>query len=212
MRLLPISLVFLASLPVMPAFADGFSLLGGTGLFLASGGDRGMRNDLNAYLEANYANFYFGASTDFYNDRTENEVDLSLGYRNTTASDLSYDISYTRDYLPNASGEDYGDVALSLSIPMTPVLTGTFDGDYYPESKLSEAHLTVGYALNDKVTLEAVYGGYENDGAPTTKEWELAAAYAVGNETAVKVHYYKGSDYKGYVGLDLTWDATLLGG
>lgn len=212
MRLALVSTVVLASFAAAPAFADGFTLAGGAALSFAPQGDASTRSDLNLYLEGGYANFYLGVSADVYNDRAVNEVDVSLGYRNTTAGGLSYDLSYTRYTYPNDGGDCCGDVYLSLSMPVTDALTATAKANYYPEDKLSDAHLSLDYALNDKVTLTGSVGVVQNDGALDTREWELAVGYALGDETAVKLHYYDGSDYQGYLGLDLTWDTTLLGG
>ena len=212
MRLAVLSTILLAAFPLQPVLADGLTVLGGVALSFAPGGDRATRDDFNAYLEADLANFYLGASTDFYNDKVSDEVDLSLGYRNTTAGGLSYDVSYTRNIYPHDGGDCCGDYALSLSMPLNDKLTGTIDGNYYTTDQTSDAHATLDYALNDKVTLTSKIGVVQNAGAPDTKEWELAGSYALGTQTAVKLHYYKGTDYKGYLGLDLTWDTTLLGG
>ena len=212
MRLAVLSTILLTAFPLQPVLAGGVTVLGGVALSFAPGGDHATREDFNAHVEADLSNFYLGASTDIYNDHNSDEVDLSLGYRNTTASGLSYDVSYTRMSYPHDGGDCCGDVALSLSNPLNDKLTGTFDANYYTVDKTSDAHLTLDYALNDKITLTSKLGVVQNAGAPDTKEWELAASYALGAETAAKLHYYKGTDYKGYIGLDLTWDTTLFGG
>ncbi len=201
----------LATLPALPAFAGDFSLFGGVGLTFSTGNST-PHDDLNLYLEGDLDNFYLGFSTDAYNESVLNEVDLSLGYRSNTPIGLTYDVSYTRYLYPNDGGDCCGDIYLKLTYPLTPTLTGKFEGDYYPESKLSEAHLSVIYDMNDKITLTARVGTVRNDGAPNTNEWEVAAAYAIGNETSVKLHYYKGNDYDGYFGLNLNWDTTIFGG
>lgn len=212
MRLALLSTVFLAALALQPVHADDVSLYAGTALTFAPGGDKAKRDDFNAYVEADLANFYLGASADFYNDKLSNEVDLSLGYRNTTAAGLSYDLSYTRNYYPNDGGDCCGDVDVSLSTALTDKVTGTFEWNYYPEDKTYDAYVTLDYALNDKITMTGSVGVIQNPGAPDTKDMELAIKYALGAETAAKLHYYDGSDYKGYFALDLTWDTTLLGG
>ena len=57
------------------------------------------------------------------------------------------------------------------------------------------------------------YGTYQVDGASNEQEWDLGATYYVGEETAMDLRYYDGSDYvDSYFGLSLTWDSTLLGG
>ncbi len=212
MRIAVLSTMLLLAVPVQPVFAGGLTVLGGLALSFAPGGDRAKRDDFNAYVEGDFADFYIGASTDIYNDKVSDEVDLSFGYRNTTAGGLSYDASYTRNIYPNDGGDCCADYALSLGLPLNDKLTGTVDANYYTTDQTSDAHATLDYALNDKITLTGKIGVVQNAGAPDTKEWELAGSYALGAETAVKLHYYKGTDYKGYLGLDLTWDATLFGG
>lgn len=212
MRLSVLSTILLVAAPVQPVLAGGVTVLGGVALSFAPGGDHATRDDVNAYVEGDLANFYLGASTDIYNVKASDEVDLSLGYRNTTAGGLAYDGSYTRIYYPHDGGDCCADYALSLSMPLNDKLKGTVDGNYYTADQTSDAHATLDYALNDKITLTTKVGVVQNAGAPDTKEWELAGAYALGAETAVKLHYYKGTDYKGYLGLDLTWDTTLFGG
>lgn len=212
MRLAILPAVLMAALSAGPVLAQGLSVYGGAALTFAPGGDAATRTDINAYAEAEFAKFYVGLSADVYNDANSDQVDLYLGYRNTTAGGLSYDLSYTRNYYPNDGGNCCGDVALSLSRPLNDKLTGTFDLNYYPEDKTSDAYVTLDYALNDKITLTGSVGIIQNAGAPDTKDAELAISYALGAETAAKLHYYDGSDYKGYFGLDLTWDTTFLGG
>jgi outer membrane usher protein FimD/PapC len=212
MRLAILSMALTVSLPVPAAVAADLTVYGGAALTFAPGGDAATRTDFNAYVEADLANFYLGASVDIYNDKVSDEVDLSLGYRNTTASGLSYDLSYTRNFYPNDGGDCCGDVALSLSHALTEKFTGTFDLNYYPEDKTSDAYITLDYALNDKITLTSSFGIIQNAGTRDTRDAELAISYALGEETAAKLHYYDGSDYEGYFALDLTWDTTLFGG
>ena len=208
MRAVLLSTVFLAGLP---AYANDLSVYAGASLTFTNG-DQGTRRNVEAYVEADLANFYLGATGDIYNDKTSDEVDLSLGYRNKAASGLSYDLSYTRYLYPNDRGDCCGDVDVILSIPFTDALKGTLDLNYYPQDKTSDAHVKLDYKVNDKITLTAKVGVVQNVDAPQTKEWQLAARCQLGNETAVKLQYYDGNDYKGYFGLDLTWDTTVLGG
>ncbi len=212
MRLAVLSTILMMAASVQPALAGGLTVLGHVALSFAPGGDRATRDDFNAYVEGDFANFYLAASTDIDNVKASDEVDLSLGYRNTTAGGLAYDASYTRNYYPHDGGDCCADYALLLSMPLNDKLTGTVDGNYYTADETSDAHVTLDYALNDKITLTSKLGVVQNAGAPDTREWELAGTYALGAETALKLHYYKGTDYKGYLGLDLTWDTTLFGG
>ena len=209
MRAVLLSTVFLAGLP---AYADDLTVYGGAALTFTANGDDATKRDFNAYVEGDIANFYLGASGDIYHDANSDEVDLSFGYRNTLANGLDYDLSYTRNFFPNDGGDCCGDIDLILSLPLGDALKAKLDTNYYPEDKLADAHVSMEYMLSDKITLTGKLGWVQNDGVPNTQEWELAVRYALGAESAVKLHYYDGSDYKPYLALDLTWDTTLLGG
>ena len=188
-------------------------MFGGGALTFSSGAaQKATREDLNLYVEGELAHVYLGLSGDVYNRSASDVVDLYLGYRNTSASGLSYDVSYDRSFYPNAGGDCCGDIKLKLGIPMGDKITTTLEAHHYPEGKTSDAHVSLGYALTDKITLTGKVGFVQNAGASDTKEWQLAAAYQLGDKTAVKIHYYDGSDYKPYLGLDLTFDTTILGG
>ncbi len=212
MRRILLSSVVVLALPVGSAVAGGLSVSGGAALSYATGGDRGQKSDVNGHVEASTANLYFGASVDGYNDSANDEVDLDVGYRNALASGLGYDMSYTRNVFPNAGGDCCGDLGLSLSLPIGDALTATAESNYYPEDKTTDAHLTVDFALSDKITLTGKGGRVGNIGAGDTGEWEVAATYALGQDSAMTLHYYDSSAEKGYLGLDLTWDTALLGG
>ncbi len=207
-----LSMFLLSAFAASSAGADPLSVTAGASISFTNERHSGTNTDLYGYLEGSYANFYLGVSGDVYNDGGQDELDPYFGYRNTTAGGLSYDVSYTRYIYPYNGGDCCANVAVSLSFPLNDSLTGTLDASYYTYDETTDTYLTLDYALNDKITLTGVVGRYGNPGAADTKEWELAATYALGDETAIVVHYYDGSDYKGYFGLDLTWDTTLLGG
>ncbi len=212
MRRLVLASALIAALP-LPALAGDLQVFGGAALSFSSGAaNKGTREDLNLYVEGEFAHVYAGLSGDIYNKSVKDVIDLYLGYRNTTAGGLSYDVSYDRSIYPNDGGDCCGDIKANLSIPLGAKLSTTLDMNYYPESQLSNAHLSLDYELNNKVTLTYKIGIETLAGGGTSKEFQLAAAYELGDATAVKVHYYKGDDYKGYIGLDLTWDTTILSG
>lgn len=210
MRLLLLSAAF-AGLAA-PALAEGPTVTGGIGLSLTTEEDRGARQNANAYLEAELNGFYGGLSFDAYRDSTENELDLYLGYR-TTLGSVDLDTSYTRYNYPNAGGDCCGDVNLNLGMPVGPV-TASLDLNYYPEDKTSDAGITLDYTLpaNDKLTLTTSYTLNNGVGGDKSGEWELSAAYQVGENSTLAGHIYDGTDYKPYVEVDLNWDFTLLGG
>lgn len=212
MRVTLLSTFLIFGLAASSAVAQALSVTGGARLGFTNEASSGVTSNAYGYVKGSIANFYLGASADIYNDSALNEVDLYAGYTNSLANGLSYDVSYTRYIYPNGGGDCCGGVGLSLSLPLGAAVTGTADANYYPEDHTTDTHLTLDYVLNDKTTLTGRVGRVGNVGAADTKEWELAASYALGQQTAVKVHYYDGSDYKGYFGLDLTWDTALLGG
>lgn len=212
MRAVLLSTLMITGLAASSAMAEGPSVTAGAALSFTNKTLDGVTSEASAYVEGSFSNFYLGASAYIYKDSASDEVDLSLGYRNTLAGGLSYDVSYTRFMYPNDGGDCCGSVTLSMSLPVGDSLTVTAEGAYYTVDKTDETYLTLDYALNDKVTLTGTIGRYSNVGAADTKEWELAASYALSDATAVTAHYYDGSDYKGYIGLDLSWDTTLLGG
>lgn len=214
MRLVILSLALAAVLPVLPAAAQGLEVFAGARLSFDNADKTAVGTDLNAYIEGELRHVYGGVSGDVYNVPDSNVLDIYLGYRNETAGGISYDLSYDHSIYPNDPPSDGGTAALSIGVPVGDKLTTTFDASYTPQTGLSDGHLTVDYALNDKVTLTASVGLVQQDAGSggAAQDFELAAAYQLGDQTAVKLHYYDGSDYDGYFALDLTWDTTLFSG
>ena len=236
MRLSILSLVLAATLPALPALAQdlaedsaedtaedsaqepaqdtaqGLIVYGGAALAFDNAEEGQIGSNVNVYVEGEIQHVYFGVSGDLNNVPESNAIDLYLGYRNETAGGFSYDISYDRSYFPNDGGDCCGTVALSVGAPLSDTLALTVDANYYPEDQLSDAYMTLDYILNDKVTLTAAIGVVQQEEGAAAKDYELAVAYQLSEETAVALHYHNGSDYDGYFALDLTWDTTLLGG
>jgi hypothetical protein len=213
MRLAVLTLALAAVLPTLPAVAQDISVFAGAGLSFDNA-DNDLNTDLSLYLEGETFHFYAGVSGDVVSLADGNYIDLYLGYRNETAGGISYDLSYDKTFYPTDSGSNYDTVAVSVGVPVGDKLTVTFDGDYYPDSELSDGYLTADYALSDKITLTASMGLIQNAAGSggASKDFELAAAYQLGDTTSVTVHYYDGDAYDGYFALDLNWDTTLLGG
>jgi uncharacterized protein (TIGR02001 family) len=216
MRTILIPLTLALTLPALPTLAADLAVYGGVALSFTGGDgdDSGTSQDLNAYVEGEFSHFYAGVSADIYNGSSNNEVDPYIGYRSETAGGLTYDVSYTRYFYVNDGGDCCGDLYFELGMPLGDKITLGANADYYPEDKLGEAHLTLDYALNDKITLSGDVGRVGQtaaDGGDTTT-WKVAGTYQLGDTTAVKLSYHDGEDTKAYVGLDLTWDVTLLGG
>lgn len=211
MRAHMIPFAFGLLMSALPSQAADLVVYGGAALSFSTGGDKGTRQDLNGYVEGEISGFYLGVSADKYTDGVYDEIDPYFGYRGETAGGLSYDVSYTRYFYPNDGGDCCGDVYLSLGMPLGEALTLNVEGNFYPEDNLGDAHIGLDYALNDLVTVTGKVGVATQSVGDATQDWELAAAYQLGETTAVELHYYDGTDFKPYIGLDLTWDVTLLG-
>lgn len=213
MRLAVLSLAIAAALPALPAAAQDLSVYAGAGLTIDNA-DNDINTDLNLYIEGETHHIYFGLSGDVVNINDGNYVDVYAGYRNSTASGLSYDLSYDQTFYPSDSASNYGTLALSVGVPVGDTITLTFDADYYNQTgeNTGDAYVTADYYLNDKITLTASMGLVQNAGGSASTDNELAVAYQIGDETSVTLHYYDGNNYDGYFALDLNWDTTLLGG
>lgn len=198
------------------AVAQDLLVYGGAELELLheeDGPGTGTNSYLSGYVELEASGFYAGLWAQVADDDLMDEVDLYLGYRNETAAGLSYDLGYTRYTYPNDDASNYGEVTVSLGVPVGDLITTTVDLAYDPEAELGNAYIELAYAATDTLELSANYGVYEVDAAPSEREWDLGATYAFGEMTAVDFRYYDGSEYvDSYFGLSLTWDSTLLGG
>jgi hypothetical protein len=199
-----------------PAVAQDVIVYGGAELEFyhnEGGPGTGTSSYLSAYAEADLNGIYVGVWGQLADDDLLNEVDLYFGYRNETAGGLSYDIGYARYYFPNDGGDCCGEITLALGLPVGDQLGTTLDVAYDPEASLGNAYVGVAFAATDKLEISGNYGVYEVDSAPSEQEWDLGATWSLGEETAVDLRYYDGSEYvDSYFGLSLTWDTTLLGG
>jgi hypothetical protein len=208
------SLVTLA-LTLSPAVAQDVIVYGGVALDYSVEPDGpGSNNtaELSGYVEAEKAGFYGGIWAMVSNESASDEIDLYAGYRSATEGGLDYDIAYTRYIYPNDGGDCCGDLSLGLGYALGDSLYPSTDIYYDPETGVGSAYVGLEYYVDDKWTISANYGVYETDGAPSEREWDFGVGYALGEQTAVDVRYYDGSDYDGYLGLSLSFDTTLLGG
>lgn len=205
-----------AALVTGPAAAQDLIVYGGAELeftFDEGGPGTGTTTDLSGYVEVETNGFYAGIWALTTNDDLAQEFDLYLGYRNEHASGLSYDVNYTRYFYPNDGGNCCGDLGLSLGMPLGDQLSVSTDLYYDPDAEIGSAYVGAAFAATDSLEVSANYGTYQIDGASNEQEWDLGATYYVGEETAVDMRYYDGSEYvDSYFGLSLTWDSTLLGG
>lgn len=177
----------------------------------------GTTSYFSGYAEVEVSGIYGGLLGKFANDKALHEGNLYFGYRNALAGGLEYTLYYTRYYYPNAGGDGGGEFSLEFDAPLGETLTATLDLYYVPQfagvSSLGSAYVGAAWAASDRVEVSGLYGTYEVDGASNEEEWELGATYALGEESAVDLRWYDGSEYvESYVGLSLTWDTTLFGG
>ena len=207
-----VGMIFLAG----PGLAQGLTVYGGAELEFTQneyGPGSGSLSYLSGYVELEFSGIYGGVWGRTTSDDLLDEFDLYLGYRNELASGLSYDISYTRYFYPNDGGNCCGEYLLSLGMPLGDRLSASLDIYHDPEAELSSAYVGGAFAATDALEVSANYGTYQVDGASNEQEWDLGVTYYMGEETAVDLRYYDGSEYAGdYLGLSLTWDSTLFGG
>ncbi|NBZ87656.1 hypothetical protein [Stagnihabitans tardus] len=207
MRLSLALLLALAS----PALAEGPVVTGGLSLSLTTEDDPGARQSAGAYVEAEFSGLYAGLSYDIYKDNLLNEADLYVGYRNTFGT-LDVDAAYTRYIYPRDGGDCCGSLDLTLGLPLAGFDTA-LEVSHDPDLKLTtqEATLSRDFTLADRVTLTPSFTVNHAPGDYST-EWELQADYAIGTASTLSGYVADGSDYAPYLGVDLTWDVTLLGG
>lgn len=202
-----------AMLPGTAATAQDFFIYGGAALEYSrqpDGKGSDDKKDINGYIEIEKSGLYFGVWAELSNQRLTSKADVYAGYRGQIASGLSYDISATRRFYLNDVG-DYTSLDLGLEMPFGDKLTGEIDFTYYPASKVGDVYVELSYQVTDKLSVSANYGTYGVEDASSEQEWDLGVGYALGDETAVDLRYYDGTEYLDpYVGLSLSWDTTLL--
>jgi uncharacterized protein (TIGR02001 family) len=173
--------------------------------------DTGTDSYLRGYLEVEASGFYFGVKGKVSDESEENRLDPYLGYRNETGGGLSYDVGYYRYNYTNDSDSNFGEVYLSLGLPVSEQFSATFDVAYDPDASVGNAYVGGAFAATDQLEISANFGAYEVEDAGSETEWDLGATWSVGEETAFDLRYYDGSEYEtGYVGLNLTWDTTIF--
>lgn len=196
------------------ATAQDLTVYGGGELEFAfdeDGPDTGTNTYLKGYLEVESQGFYAGIWARIANDDASNRADPYLGYRGETAGGLSYDVSYYRYNYVNDTGSNYGELILSLGMPLGDKLWTTLDLAYDPENALGNVYVGAAYTATDKLEISANYGVYEVADAASEQEWDFGGTWSLTDETAVDLRYYDGSEYAGsYIGLSLSWDSTLF--
>ncbi|RZA15078.1 MAG: hypothetical protein EOP02_25385 [Proteobacteria bacterium] len=196
------------------AAAQDLSVYGGTELeftFDEDGPDTGTNSYLKGYLEVESHGFYAGIWARIADDDLSNRADPYLGYRGETVGGLSYDVSYYRYNYVNDQDSSYGEVILSLGLPVGDQFSTTLDLAYDPQNKLGNVYVGAAFQATDKLEISANYGVYEVADAASEREWDFGATWALNDETGVDLRYYDGSEYEdSYIGVSLAWDTTVF--
>ncbi len=207
LRMALVGFALLASAPVM---AQDLSVYAGAALVYGREPDGPGSADALAfqpYIEGEVNHFYAGLWLSLSSDDVAHEVDLYLGYRNETATGMSYAVGYTRYFYPNAGGDCCGELTLSLGLPAGDKLELGIEAAYDPEASVGTASISGDYSITDRLTVGAAVGVTDNG---REQEWELGTTYSLTDTTAVDLHYYEGSDYPGFLELSVRFDTTLF--
>ena len=195
------------------AGALGFIVYGGGAIELSHGeygAGSGSSISFEAYIEAELKGFYAGVWVQKTDEKSDDEVDVYLGYRKDLDSGFAYDLGYTRFFYPNDGGNCCGEVALTVSVPVGDKIGLNLNIAYDPDSQLANGDLEGKYYLSDKWTVSAKYGISQVEDDVNQREWEFGATYDLSDTTALDLRWYEGSDYPGYAALYLSFDTTLL--
>lgn len=211
--------ILLSTLPLLPAHAADMSVTGGVALKFETAGDPDKRQTLNLHAESGFANFYAGVSADVHNASRANELGLSLGYRNTMASGLGYDLSYThlfypsdRATYPHTMGDCCADVAADVTMPVGSNLTAGLELTYHTKDETTDAHVRMDYLLSDRLSVGARIGRGRDWAGRDANDWKLSAGYRLGERSKLDLSYSDTDTSAGSLGLGLSWDTNLLGG
>jgi uncharacterized protein (TIGR02001 family) len=197
------------------AGAQEWSLYAGTELeYLTEpgGADGGDSARLSGYVEAESNGFYLGVWGRVDSVSVANEIDLYLGYRQSLDSGFDYSLSYTRYIYPNDGGDCCGEIGVTVGQTLGDQFYVYSEAYYDPEAELGSVYAGAEFYATDAITLSGSFGLYNATANRDETEWDLGASYALGEETALDLRYYEGSEYDGYVGLSVTFDTTLFGG
>ena len=166
--------------------------------------------DVNGYIEVERSGFFAGVWAEKARDKSNDKADVYVGYRSETAGGISYYTDLTRRTYFNDTG-DYTVFDAGVGFPIAGSLSGSLDYSHYFSPHLNDLYAGLSLAATDKITVSANYGSYGVQGASDEQEWDFGVGYALGEETAVDLRYYNGTEYTdGYVGFSLTWDTTIF--
>jgi len=210
---LTIPTLLLCVLSGSAVLAQDFFVYGGASIEYEidpDGPDSEDTRDLNAYFELEQSGFFVGVWAEKSRDPAEDKGDLYIGYRSETAGGLGYYVDATRRTYFIGVG-DYTVFDAGLSYGFTEALSGSVDYSHYINPDLNDLYVGLSYDATDRLSLSANYGTYGVADAVDEREWDFGVTYALGEETALDVRYYDGTEYvDGYIGLALTWDTTVL--
>ncbi|MGL6211760.1 MAG: hypothetical protein ACRC14_18205, partial [Paracoccaceae bacterium] len=98
-----------------------------------------------------------------------------------------------------------------IEFPIAGNVSGTVDYTHYFDPALNDVYVGVALAATEQISISANYGTYGLADASNEEEWDFGVEYALGEEGAVDLRYYDGTEYvDSYIGLTLSWDTTIL--
>lgn len=189
MKSLSVTSALMAGLLPSTLLAEPLSFGGGvtvTSNYIADGltqTDNGPA--IQPYLEIGRDGLYAGAWASNLKDEAGNraELDLSLGYRGKTGSNLEYDLGYTQrvyDMVHDNSSE----LALSVGTPISDVISVTGEVSYDLVERTFGTNVGVEAALSDVWTAHANLGRTD----PTASvNWAAGVAYSVSDRTKIDI-------------------------
>lgn len=132
--------------------------------FAADAGLVWENNTVEGSMEAAYSGLLFGAELASLPDDPPDrfQAELSFGIEVPLTEDLDFSVIYTRSYL-DVSGWDSQDFTTSLSASLGEILTGGLAIVFDPDQETLETEIAVDLAPNDKWSFGLVFGVSEAD-------------------------------------------------
>lgn len=205
--------LFVCLLPAGVASAQDLFVYGGAAIEYERNPDGPATEDtrdLNAYAEIEKSGFFAGVWAEKARDKADDKADVYLGYRGETAAGISFYVDATRRTYFNDPG-DYTVFDAGVDYAVSDRLSVSADYAHYINPDLNDLYVGVAYAVSDTISISASFGTYGVDQARDEREWDIGATFALGDETAVDLRYYDGTEYVDpYFGASLNWDTTFL--
>lgn len=157
------------------------------------------------WVEAEYGGFYGGLWASNLSRSISGgpkvEVDIYVGYRGEY-NGLSYDIGYARYTYHSTKAASNGEYYLALGTDVNDRLSLGGKVLYDGQAKATKAIATIGYALDEKISLEANFGKINKGGR---KFWSVGGAYAINDSFGVGLAWHDSSVDKGNAVLSLDY-------